>query len=218
MHEKLLDGRGEEWSGWVEKFLEYGWMRKQLDHGDFMFYAHDEKTVGIEVKSVDDLAGRLTDARRELAGLVDNVDIPILLVWGKWLRRSNDVLMSGSNQLTWKHLWNLLQSFQDVGLRFQLATSREHAFERINQLYAYYQKDEHSSTLVRRRADADRRIATLMAIPGISRKIGANLLSTFKDLQAIANATESDLMRCPLVGPSRARFVNSWFRRTEPFR
>ena len=215
---KQVDGRGEKWSGWIEKFLEFGWERKLLDAGDFFFYSHDEKTVGIESKTVDDLTSRLGDARRELAQLIDTVDIPILLVFGKWLRKSNDTLLGGQQQLTWSHLWNLIQTFQDSGLRFQLATSREHAFQRINQLYAYYQKSEHTSTLVKRQAANDRRIASLMAIPGISKKLGAALVGHFGSLHAVACAERIQLEHIPLIGPNKSKMVYDWFHRKEVFR
>ena len=214
---KYVDGRGEIWSGWMERFIEYGWERKQQDAGDFRFHASDERSVGIEVKSVSDLVSRLPDARRELAQLIDMVDIPILLVFNPWQRKSTDVLIGGNDHVTWAHLWNLLQTYQDSGLRFQMATTREHAFNRINQLFAYYQKPEHTSNLVGRRSSGDRRIASLMAIPGISKKLGARLLSE-RSLQDVANMETTTLCTIPLIGPSKARTVLDWFRRKEPYR
>lgn len=218
MLDKYIDGRGELWTGWVEKFLTFGWTRKQLDSGDFLFYAQDEKSVGIEVKTVQDLTSRMGDARRELAQLIDTVDIPIFLVFGRWLRQSNDILIGGQQHLTWGHLWNLLETFQDSGLRFQLATSRDHAFLRINQLFAYYQKGEHTSMLVARRAATDRRIASLMPIPGVSKKLGLALLKNFGSLQAVATASEKELTDTPLIGPSKARMIHNWFLRKEAYK
>ena len=216
--EKFVDGRGEKWQGWMEQFLTYGWVRRQLDSGDFLFYSSDNKSIGIEAKTVDDLTSRLGDARRELSQLIDTVDIPILLVFNRWQRRSNDLLIGGQQHLTWGHLWNLIQTFQDSGLRFQLATSREHAFLRINQLYAYYQKGEHESTLVARRASTDRRVASLMPVPGVSKKLGTSLVKNFKSLRAVANAKRSELEQVPLIGPSKARVISDWFRREDPYK
>jgi len=216
--QKYVDGRGEKWQGWIENFLTYGWQRQHLDAGDCLFYTPDEKSVGIEWKTVDDLTSRLGDARRELSQLIDTVDIPILLVFGKWLRRSNDLLIGGQQHLTWSHMWNLIETFQDSGLRFQLATSREHAFLRINQLFAYYQKGEHTSALVARRAAADRRVASLMPVPGVSKKLGTALLKHFGTLQAVANASESELELVPLIGPSKARMIRNWMERESPYK
>jgi len=216
--QKFFDGRGEMWQGWVERFLTYGWTRRQLPAGDFLFHAPEGKTVGIEAKTVSDLASRLGDARRELAQLIDTVDVPILLVFGKWVRKSNDTLLGGQDQLTWGHLWNLFETFQDSGLRFQLALSRDHAFLRINQLFAYYQKPEHSSILVARKASMDRRVASLMPIPGISRKLGTALLKKFGSLQAVANASQQHLEETPLVGPKKARLIVNWHEREEPYK
>ena len=218
MIEKYIDGRGEKWQDWVEKFLTFGWQRKHLDAGDFLFYSSDNKSIGIEVKTVDDLTSRLGDARRELSQLIDMVDVPILLVFNRWSRRSNDLLIGGQQHLTWGHLWNLIQTFQDSGLRFQLCTSREHAFLRINQLYAYYQKGEHESTLVARRASTDRRVASLMPVPGVSRKLGSSLIKYFGSLQGVANAPMEELMMVPLVGPSKAKMIHDWFRRKEAYK
>jgi len=218
MFEKYIDGRGELWTDWVEKFLTYGWLRKQLDAGDFLFYSHDKRSVGIEAKTVQDITSRLSDTRRELAQLVDIVDIPILLVFGRWMRQSNDIIIGGQQHLTWSHMWNLIETFQDSGLRFQMATSREHAFLRINQLFAYYQKEEHTSALVARRAATDRRIASLMPIPGISKKLGAALLRNFGSLEGIAQAKVSELETTPLIGPSKAKVIRDWHKRTEPYK
>lgn len=215
---KYFDGRGERWQDWVEKFLTFGWQRKQLDAGDFLFHSPDNKSIGIEAKTVDDLTSRLKDARRELAQLIDTVDVPILLVFNRWMRKSNDILLGGQQQLTWGHLWNLLETFQDSGLRFQLATSREHAFLRINQLYAYYQKEEHTSSLVKRRASTDRRIASLMCIPGVAKKLGKSLIDHFSTLHSISEATEEELQGVPLIGPSKARMIRDWFHREVPYR
>jgi len=215
---KLVDGRGEKWEGWIEQFLVYGWQRKHLDAGDFLFYSSDDKSIGIEVKTVDDLTSRFGDARRELSQLIDTVDVPILLVFNRWQRRSNDLLIGGQQHLTWGHLWNLLQTFQDAGLRFQLCTSRDHAFLRINQLFAYYQKGEHESTLVARKASTDRRVASLMPIPGVSKKLGTSLVKTFKSLRGVANAKRSELEMIPLIGPTKARFISDWFRREDPYK
>jgi len=215
---KLVDGRGERWEGWIEKFLTYGWQRQQLDAGDFLFYTHGERSVGIEAKTVQDITSRLGDARRELAQLIDIVDIPILLVFGKWMRQSNDIIIGGQQHLTWSHMWNLIETFQDSGLRFQMATSREHAFLRINQLFAYYQKEEHTSALVVRRAATDRRIASLMPVPGISKKLGTALLKNLGSLQEVANATEEELMMTPLIGPTKARVIRNWFTREEAYK
>lgn len=218
MYQKFMDGRGEPFKGWVEKFLEYGWERKHLEAGDFLFQTQKGLKVGIESKSVSDLLSRLGDARRELAQLIDMVDIPILLVWGPWKRKSNDILIGGQDQLTWGRLWNLIETFEDNGIRFQLATSREHAFQRINQLFAYYQKEEHSGAIVVRRADRDRRVASLMPIPGISRKLGAGLIKKFGRLDKIAVATIEQLEMVPLIGATKARLIHDWFRREEPYR
>jgi len=215
MLEKFVDGRGEKWEGWMEEFLTYGWQRKHLDAGDILFHTSDNLTVGIEIKSVKDLTSRLSDARREWAQLIDTVNIPIFLVWGPWQRKSNDTLLGGQDQLTWGRLWNILQTFQDSGLRLQVCLSRNHAFLRINQLFAYYQKGEHTSDLVARKASSDRRIASLMSIPGISRKLGASLLKTFGSLRGIGNASKEELEQTSLIGPSRARVVYDYFEREE---
>jgi len=216
--QKYFDGRGEKWEGWVEKFLTYGWSRRHLPAGDFMFNSYDKKVVGIEAKTVSDLASRLGDAKRELSQLIDTVDIPIILIFGKWVRKSNDILLGGQDQLTWNHLWNLLETFQDSGLRFKLALSRDHAFLRINQLFAYYLKAEHSSTLVPRKAKQDRRIASLMPIPGVSRKLGIKLLDKFGSLQGVANASENLLEQTPLIGTKKAQMIQRWFSMEGPYR
>ena len=212
---KYFDGRGEKWEGWVEQFLTYGWQRQQLDSGDFRFWTNDERTVGIEVKSVNDLTGRLGDARRELAQMIDQVEIPILLVWNPWNRRTNDLLVCGRPNLTYGSIWNLLETFQDSGLRFQQALSRNHAFLRINQLYAYYQKPDHESNLVRRSWGTDRRISMVMGIPGISKALAKGLLLKFGSIEAIANASQVELTQAYNIGEQRSRMIYEYFHSKE---
>lgn len=214
---KHFDGRGELWEGWIERFLEYGWERKHLPAGDFWFPAHGGKTVGIETKTVKDITSRLGDARRELAQLLDSVDIPILMIFGKWARKSNDIILGGQDQLTWGHLWNMLQTFQQEGLLMEICLSRDHAFLRINQLFAYYQKPEHLSSTVARRSVGDRRIASLMAIPGISRKLAHGLLKSRGSIRNIANTPKDELELIPLIGPSRANLIEDFLSREGPY-
>jgi ERCC4-type nuclease len=216
---RLFDGRGEGWEGWIEKFVQYGWQQKQLPAGDFYFLTRQKLTVGLEVKSVHDLVSRVGDARREFANLVDYVDIPIFLVWGAWNRTPDDSLIGHSKQrLTWAYIWNMLMTFQNEGLRIEVAFSREHAFTRINQLYAYYQKPEHQAGLVARRADNDRRIASLMAIPGVSKGLGTNLLKEFHSIRGLAMASPDQIAEVDKVGPKRSFTIYDFMTRDTPLR
>lgn len=215
---KLFDGRGEKWEGWIEKFLEYGWARKRLPAGDFWFQSCDKKVVGVEVKTVGDLLSRMGDARREFAQMIDSVDIPLFLVYGKWGRMNNDVLLTNSRRkITWANVWNMLQTFQNSGLRVEVALSREHAFTRINQLYSYYQDPDHTANLVARRCSSDRRVASLMPIPGISEKLGKALLGHFGSVARVAVAKEETLREVPLIGEKKAQMIYRYFHQQEPF-
>ena len=214
---RLFDGRGELWEDWLEGFIKLGWIRQRLPAGDFWFTTSDKRVVGIEVKSVADYLGRIGDARREFATLLDVVDIPMFLVFGAWARSSNDFLVINSRKgISWGMTWNLLLSFQLSGMIVEPALSRNHAFTRINQLFTYFQKPEHMATLVPRRCGSDRRVAALMPIPGVSEKLGKGLINHFGSLKAIANAQVEELQEVPLIGGKKAQVIYGYFNQTTP--
>lgn len=217
---KLMDGTGEKWDKWISKFITCGWQKKRLPAGDFYFPSYSGHTVGIETKSVQDLTSDIERARKEFATLIDSVDIPIFLVWGNWNRRQNDALALSftSRQITWSQIWNMLMTFQNEGLRIEVCLHRDHTFQRINQLYTYYQEPEHRSALVARRSDADRRVASLMPIPGVSKVLATSLLKEFKSFRRLAAASQEDLRDVPLIGKRKAEIIEDYMSREAPYR
>jgi ERCC4-type nuclease len=114
-----------------------------------------------------------------------------------------------------KQVLNLVHTYQNSGLRWEQLTSRNHAFIRINQLYAYYQDPEHTANLVRRSSAGDKRISMLMGIPGVSKELAKRLIERFGDLTAIANANTDLLKTSYNIGDTRARTIWNYFHSKE---
>lgn len=188
--------------------LEMGWVQTVLKAGDYFFEGMDGIKVGIERKTVSDLVD-LASTKESLQNLLIEYDCPILLIEGKWTRTSSGYIGGVYTEVTWKQVWNFLQSFQDMGIRIQLTTSSQHTVQRLNELYSYY-LTEHKSALPRRAGDP--RVLALCMCPGISRALAKILLEHFKTLQNISMASIEDLDKVKGIGALRARNLYKFFR------
>ena len=192
-----------------EKLLELGWGQTALKDGDYTFNTIRGLRVGIERRTTDELSD-LLQMKDRFQRLISAYDIPIGLIEGKWDRQSDDTIPSARG-LTWRTIWNMVQSFQDMGLRIQLTTSPSHTISRLNELYAYFQSPEHRSPFPRK-FSTDPRLLSLSLIPGVSRSTAASLLGRFGDLQSISRASVDELQSVAGVGPSRAKSIYDFFR------
>ena len=192
-----------------EKLLELGWEQTALKDGDYTFSTIRGLKVGIERRTTEELSD-LLQLKDRFQRLISAYDIPIGLIEGKWDRHSDDTIPSARG-ITWKRVWNMVQSFQDMGLRIQLTTSPSHTIARLNELYAYYQSPDHRSPLPRKYS-TDPRLLSLSLIPGISRTTAALLLERFGDLQSVSKASVEELQSIVGIGPSKAKTIYDFFR------
>jgi len=197
------------------KLLELGWEQQRLYSGDYSFFTSDYKKVGIERKEVGDLFNSLGDKlNRQLEQLLDQYDFRILLVEGSWKRLpTNEKIISsrGIEHYTWDLVWNYLRRWQDKGVTLELTTSRGHTINRLNSLYALYQKS-YSLTGVSREFGDDR----ILAFPsGCRGKTSLAVLEQFGSLRAVACASPDQLQNVKLVGAKKANLIVTHFQKGE---
>ena len=198
-----------------EKLLEVGWIQKQLETADYWFFDCDYKKIGIERKEVNDFMGSLGDRlANQLERSLDHYDTVILLLEGNWKQITYNNKLMGNNGIsfnTWAMAWNFIRSQQHKGVTIELTTSLGHTLQRLNELYAWYQKSSHTGGMSHQTFIDDR----IMAFPKGSRgKTAEAVLYIFKSLVAVANADVGDLMHVPGIGEKKASDIyahfNSW--------
>ncbi len=197
-----------------EKLLELGWEQRKLESADYWFMDCDYKKVGIERKEVNDYLASLGDRlSNQLERMLDHYDTVILLLEGNWrmVDYKNIIGNRGISYNTWAMAMNFLRSQQHKGVTVEITVSMGHTIQRVNELYAWYQKSSHTGGMSHKTFIDDR----IMAFPRGSRgKTAEAVLSVFKSLVAVGNAEVSDLINVPGVGNMKASAIfdhfNSW--------
>lgn len=197
-----------------EALLKIGWEQRRLEVSDYWFFTNDYKKVGIERKEVNDflqsLGNRLTN---QLERAIDHFDIVILLLEGNWKHVGRENRIMGRQELsynTWEMAWNFIRAQQHKGVTIELTTSYGHTVQRLNELYAWYQKGIHRGGLSSGTFSDDR----IMAFPKGSRgKTGVEVLKMFKSLVCVGNAEVGDLMNVPGIGMKKAQAIYDHFNR-----
>lgn len=222
VRQKVADSN--EPSAIVDKLLEVGWERKLLYSGDYKFFANDFKRVGITRKSISDLLGSLSGRQptklshkgvsfsEHLDDMVDFYDIKIILLEGSWstVTPSYKIISSrGIEYHTWSMVWNFLRTWQDKGFTLEFTVNEGHTIQRLNELYAYYQKPEHLGGLRHSTMGDDR----MLAFPsGCRGKTGLMVLRE-RSLTDIGSMTIKELQSIDGVGPKRAELIRLHFNR-----
>lgn len=191
-----------------------GWQQKRLITGDYWFFTHDYKKVGIERKTVEDFLGSMGDKlARQLENSLEHYDIVILLLEGNWRKvspsKENLITQRGIVYQTWDMVWNYIRRFQDKGVTLELTTDEGHTIHRLNELYALYQKSYSLSG--RSKEFGDDRV---MAFPsGVRGKTGMAVLEAFGSLAMVCKASIDDLMLVEGIGEKKANSIYNHFNR-----
>jgi len=197
-----------------EKLLELGWEQRRLESADYWFMDCDYKKVGIERKEVNDFMASLGDRlANQLERCLDHYDTVILLLEGNWRQITYNNKLVGSQGIThntWAMAWNFIRSQQHKGVTLELTTSMGHTIQRVNELYAWYQRSSHTGGMSHKTFIDDR----IMAFPrGCRGKTAEAVLSMFKSLVAVGNAEVNDLMNVDGVGEKKAADIFTHFNR-----
>jgi len=207
-----------------EKLYELGWEQRTLYSGDYFFHAHDYKKVGITRKTVNDLLGSLSGSKvngkrqyplpKQLEEMLDEYGILIFILEGSWRTVSpsmNIISSRGIEYHTWSMVWNFLRRWQDKGFTLELTINEGHTIQRLNELYALYQKPYSLSALTKNYTD-DR----VLAFPsGCRGKTAMDCLTQFGSLLDVALADPDDLMEIDGVGKKKAWLIHNYFHNGE---
>ena len=196
------------------KLYETGWEQHRLLIGDYWFFTHDFKKVGIERKEIGDLLNSIGDKlSRQLENQLDHYDLNILLLEGSWKKVSSGEILTarGIRYQTWTMVWNYLRRWQDKGVTLELTINEGHTIQRLNELYALYQKPY--SLSAKTRDFTDERV---LAFPsGCRGKTAIDCLEYFGSLTDVANAFPEELEGVDGVGSKRAKLIYDHFHKGE---
>lgn len=208
---KIADTREPETI--TSKLLETGWLKNTMQSGDYWFLTCNQRSVGIERKTVLDLLGSISNRLSiQLYGLLEQYDISILLIEGSWKTVLNRIITDrGIEYYTWTVAWNYLRTWQDRGVTLELTSNEGHTVRRLNELYAYYQKEYHAGGLRKQILDDNRLLA--IQCDGIGPIIGKILLDKFGSLKNIVNASVQDLLATDKIGIAKAKSIYNHFNK-----
>jgi len=193
------------------KLYEIGWEQKKLYSGDYWFFTHDYLKVGITRKEVGDLFSSIGEVfSKQLEEFIEHYDIKIMLLEGSWKRATTEqIIHRGITYQTWDMIWNYIRRWQDKGVTLELTMSMGHTINRLNKLYALYQKPYSLSASTRKFTD-DR----ILAFPsGCRGKTGELCLTEFGNLATVAGASPEELEQVEGIGKKKAMSIWYHFNR-----
>ena len=212
--EKIVDTR--EPGSIRQKLLMSGWQQRMVISGDYLFYSNDLKKIGITRKTIQDLLSSINDKfGQQLEYMIDYYSSVILILEGSWKMinpescRNNIISQRGIEYSTWEMVWNWLHRWQQKGIIIELTVNEGHTIQRLNELYAFYQKNN-SQSAKSKGFDDDR----ILALPSGTRgTTGMKVLESLGSIQAIANAEIADLRAIKGIGENKANLIFSHFRK-----
>ena len=189
-----------------------GWIQQRLFTGDYYFFSHDYKKIGIERKTVEDLLGSIGDKLgRQLENSLEHYDTVVLMIEGSWQKVSpnqNLITQRGVVYQTWDMVWNYLHQFKRKGIITELTINEGHTIHRLNELYALYQKTYSLSGKSNQFAD-DRVIAFPSGVRG---KTGMAILEG-RSLAEVGLMDTEELEEVEGIGKKKAQSVFDHFNR-----
>ena len=207
---RIVDSR-EPWER-TSKLIETGWERKMLASGDAFFLTHDYRKVGITIKgTTTDLLNSINEVwSKQLEDMLDYYDINIILIEGSWqmIRPGAVFGFKGRSYVTWDMLWDYLRRFFDKGFSLELTIDTEHTIQRLNHIYALYQKPYSMSG--RSKKFTDDRILALP--PGTRGKTGQKVLEG-RSLREISIMSVEELLEIDGIGAKKAELIANHFSR-----
>lgn len=132
----------------VEQLLKTNWVRKRLKVGDYIFECWDGIAVCVTRKTISDLLSSINaNFGDQLAEMTWQFSRKIILLEGNWrvlFPKGKLLTDRGVERATWNTIWNFLRTWQDRGFTIELTINNSHTVNRLNSLYTYYQKTEHT--------------------------------------------------------------------------
>jgi ERCC4-type nuclease len=202
--ETLCDSR-EPWE-LREMLICTGWEQKALLNGDMCFDSHDKLKIGATRKTLGDLLNSIGDVfAYQLEVMLEEYDINIFLFETMPIRCTNDghiITDIGASRFTRTEVFNWLHRWQAKGFILERWPTLEHTAERLNELYALYQKPYSLSGKSKKYAD-DR----VLALPsGLRGKLGQTLLESYSIAELCTMSTKQ-LIDLDSIGEKRATMI-----------
>lgn len=130
-----------------DKLILSGWRMTALKTGDYMFRNYDGTYTGITRKTVPDLlTSMVTNFGIQLEEMMRRYNHFIILIEGEMKAtppKYKIIAPTGISRYTWDMCWNFLRTWQDRGYTIERTIDNDHTVQRLNSLYAYYQKPAH---------------------------------------------------------------------------
>ena len=209
---KIVDDR--EPSQMRTKLIELGWQQRRLVSGDFTFWTCQYQKLGITRKTTQDFMNSLNDKfSQQLEVMLETYDICVILVENPWQ------WLKGTGQLyttyrlekhVKKEVLNYIHRWEAKGFILERTIDWKDTCDRLNELYALYQKSYSLSAKSKGYAD-DR----LLALPsGLRGQAGERLLDGHS-LKDIANMTADSILNLKVegIGKKRAELCYNHFNR-----
>ena len=210
-HIKIVDSAEPEQIR--EKLLELGWRQQRLQSGDYMFYTCQYQKLGITRKTTRDFLNSLNDRfSKQLEEMLEVFGICVLLIENPWQWTNTGQLLTsrGLERHVKKEVLNYILRWQAKGFILERTVNWQDTIERLNELYALFQKPY--SLSAKSKGYADERLLGLPS--GLRGKAGEKLLDG-KSLREIANMSAEDILSAGIdgIGKKRAMLVEQHFAR-----
>lgn len=197
-----------------EKLLELGWQQRRLQSGDFMFWTCQYQKLGITRKTTQDMLNSLNDKfSQQLEVMLETYDICVMLIENPWQWIKDTGQLYTTYRLE-KHIkkevLNYIHRWEAKGFILERTINWQDTCDRLNELYALYQKPYSLSAKSKGYAD-DR----LLALPsGLRGKAGEKLLDRHS-LKDIASMTTESILSLKVdgIGKKRAELCYNHFNR-----
>jgi len=211
-HIKIVDSA--EPSQIRDRLNELGWRQQRLQSGDYMFWTCQYDKVIVTRKTVSDCLKSLNEHfGKQLEEILESAQIAILLIENPWVwtKDTGQLLTArGLERHVKKEVLNYIHRYQAKGFILERTVSWQDTVDRLNELYALYQKPY--SLSARSKGYADER---LLALPsGLRGQAGERLLDG-KSLRDIANMTAEEIIKLGVdgIGKKRATLCFEHFNR-----
>jgi ERCC4-type nuclease len=202
---RLVDTR-EPWE-LRELLIQTGWEQQTLHSGDMSFSAHDMLQIGVTRKTVTDLITSVGEVlSQQLEIMLENYGVCIFLIEDdnrvRWDQATDQLVATVQDKvfkIDRRAYLHFLHRFYVKGFASERSPSLAYTVQRLNELYALYQKPYSRSGISRRYAD-DR----ILAFPsGLRGKVGEGILLG-KSLREVAYMSLGDWQNCDGIGAKRA--------------
>lgn len=197
-----------------ERLLELGWQQQRLQSGDYMFWTCQYDKVIVTRKTVSDCLNSLNEHfGKQLEEILESAQVAILLIENPWVwtKDTGQLLTArGLERHVKKEVLNYIHRWQAKGFILERTVNWQDTVERLNELYALYQKPYSLSAKSKGYVD-DR----LLALPsGLRGKAGEKLLDG-RSLREIANMQAEQILSKKIdgIGKKRAKLVEQHFAR-----